>query len=279
MIPLVDTHCHLLAGLDDGPRTAADALEMCRMAWEQGTRAVAATAHLAEQWPDVTPERIRAATRRLASQLDEFGLPLAVYSSAEVMVRPDLEHAWQQDELLSVADRRTYLLIELPPGLFLDLRDMVRGLRELGIRPILAHPERHPELLGDAAMIEELVHLGCLVQISSDSIAENAGWEQTHVLKRWVRRGIVHLVGSDGHSPTDRPPSMAEAYWRIAQWAGPAAADRICSTNGIAVLEGLPLEVPKPPPRRRRWFFRFDKASGFRQAYYPQPGRQPLVSG
>ena len=69
MIPLVDTHCHLLAGLDDGPRTMDDAVRMCRIAWEDGIRAVAATAHLSELWPEVTPARIRAAVDGLRAAL------------------------------------------------------------------------------------------------------------------------------------------------------------------------------------------------------------------
>lgn len=59
MIPLIDMHCHLLAGLDDGPPTDEEALEMCRLACAEGTHMAAATAHQNDHWPDVTPERIR----------------------------------------------------------------------------------------------------------------------------------------------------------------------------------------------------------------------------
>ncbi len=61
MIPLIDIHCHLLAGLDDGPATQEEALAMCRLAYAEGTRMAAATAHQNDHWPDVTPERIRLA--------------------------------------------------------------------------------------------------------------------------------------------------------------------------------------------------------------------------
>lgn len=280
MIPLVDTHCHLLPGLDDGPCTTEEAVAMCRIAWDEGTRVIAATAHVSQRWPDVTPGRIRAATEQLISRLGEVGLPLTVFPAAEVMVRPDLEESWVRGELLSVAGRGAYLLIELPPGLFLDLRDIVRRLGKLGICPILAHPERHPELLYDAGMIEELIHLGCLVQVSSGSITGSQRWEESCALKRWVQRGIVHLIGSDGHSPISRPPRMAEAYRRIALWAGTGAADRICSTSGLTVLQGLPLRIVEPrPPRKKTWFFRFDKSSRLQRARYRIPGRKPLPHG
>ena len=258
MIPLVDTHCHVLAGLDDGPCTTGDAVQMCRLAWQEGTRVIAATAHIAEQWPHVTPDRIRTATKRLIAQLEKRDLPMTIYPSAEVRVQPDLDAIWSRGELLSMADRGTYLLLELPTGVFLDLREIVRRFGELGIRPILAHPERHPELLHDAGVIEELIRLGCLVQVSSSSITDPLRPEDSRALRRWVRRGIVHLIGSDGHSPDSRPPCMAKAYQQIALWAGAGAADRICSINGLAVLEGLPIRVPMPAPaRKKRWFPRF----------------------
>jgi protein-tyrosine phosphatase len=240
-IPLVDIHCHLLAGLDDGPRTLQDALRMCRIAWEDGTRAIAALAHIGPQWPEATPRRILEATRQLAAELDRAGLPLAVFPGAEVMGRPDIEDAWQQGKLLSMADRRSYLLIELPPGVLVDFGDLIRRVARLGVRPILAHPERDPQLLHRAGAIEELLRLGCLVQVSAESITNPPCRADGRAVKRWLRRGIVHLVGSDGHSPGQRPPRMAAAYTRIARWAGIGTADRICSTNGLMVLQGVPL--------------------------------------
>jgi protein-tyrosine phosphatase len=75
MIPLIDMHCHLLAGLDDGPSTQEEALEMCRLAYAEGTRMAAATAHQNEDYPEVTPPRIRSAWERLVQQLRDAGIP------------------------------------------------------------------------------------------------------------------------------------------------------------------------------------------------------------
>jgi protein-tyrosine phosphatase len=253
MTPLVDMHCHLLAGLDDGPRCWDDALAMCRMAHEEGTQMVAATAHQSERWGQVTPERIRAAVKELSGLLRSANVPLAVFPCAEVMARPDLESAWQNGELLTVADRGRYLLVEMPHQVFVDLRPVVRRLRPLGVQVILAHPERNPEWLHEPGAIEEMIGDGCLVQVSSGSITSPQSSADERALRSWFRRGCVHLVGSDGHSPRRRPPHLAEACRRISRWAGRSAADRICFSNGLAVLQGSPLRVPAPRPRR--WFF------------------------
>ncbi len=229
---------------------------MCHVAWKEGIRMIAATAHLGEQWPAVTGERICGATQALAEQLQRYRVPLSVRPAAEVMIRPGLEDLWERGELLGISAQRKYLLTELPGGVFWDFTPLVKELVRRGVRPILAHPERHPELLHDRSTIEGLIDGGCLIQVASASIAEPLTVKDERAMRRWIRDGVVHLVGTDAHSPRRRPPHMAAAHRRIAAWAGIGVADRLCSLNGLMVLEGLPIQVP-PLVRRRRWFWRF----------------------
>jgi protein-tyrosine phosphatase len=196
------------------------------------------------------------------------------------MVVPDLQQQWQQGRLLSVSDGGCYLLIELPhhvekvSGAFfggkantaesrssspkrlltpfpLSLGPLVSRLMQLGVRPILAHPERHAELLHGNGAVDDLIMRGCLVQVSAENITDDRYPELTSGLRSWARRGVIHLIGSDGHNPLRRPPGIAAAYDRLATWAGAAYADRVCSTNGIAILEGLSIQTPRPAKRRR----------------------------
>jgi protein-tyrosine phosphatase len=215
-----------------------------------------ALAHQNERWAAVTPDRIRTAAGHLAGRLRQEGLPLTVFPGAEVMAHTELEAAWRAGDLLSVADRGQFLLVEMPHGLCVDLRPTVQALRTAGVRVLLAHPERHPELLEDSAVLEELVRAGCLVQVSTGSITDPDSRQAGRALRGWFRRGLVHVLGSDGHSPRSRPPRMADAYRQVARWVGTLAADRVASTNGIALLQGLPLKVAAPLPRARSWFGR-----------------------
>lgn len=257
MVPLVDVHVHLLAGLDDGPRTWDDAVAMCRLSCAEGVQMAAATAHQNERWSAVTPDRIREATGQLRQRLREAGVPLTVFPCAEVTARTDLGAAWDEGRLLSVGDRKCYLLLEMPDQVFVDLRPLVGQIRQAGLRPILAHPERQPEVLHEPGPLEELIRAGCLVQVSSRSVTDPRNGADERALRGWFRRGCVHLLGSDGHSPRRRPPRMADAYRRIRRWAGPAVADRVCGANGMAVLQGVPLRVEEPRPPRAWWPLKF----------------------
>jgi len=249
----VDMHCHLLAGLDDGPRTSEEALEMGRIAFAEGTRFVAALAHQNERWAAVTPDVIRKAVGQLAASLRAAAVELTVFPCAEVMAHPDLDALWADGKLLSVGDRGSFLLVEMPHGLFVDLRPAARTLGRRGVRLILAHPERQPELLHESGAIEALIREGCLVQVSSESVTAPKTAADRRALRSWVRRGCVHLIGSDGHSPRKRCPRLAGAYRQITEWAGAAMADRICGTNGTAILSGREPWLPEPKPERR-WF-------------------------
>jgi protein-tyrosine phosphatase len=189
----------------------------------------------------------------LAERLRQAGIGLLVFPSAEVMVHAEIETSWSKGTLLSVADRGQYLLLEMPHDLCVDLRPVALRLRHARVRPILAHPERHEELLHEEGRIEQLIHSGCLVQVSSASITDPPSARARRALKSWFKRGIVHVLGSDGHSVTRRPPRMAAAYRQITRWAGILAADRIGCTNGLAVLQGLPLRIPHPESKRTGW--------------------------
>lgn len=262
MLPLADIHVHLLAAMDDGPQSEEEALAMCKIAYDEGTRLVAATAHQNEHWSEVTPDGIRRGAQKLAQLLREHDLQLSVFPCAEIMAYPDTEEAWKLGKLLSVADRKQFVLIEMPDGIFVDLRSTVDNFRQMGVRVILAHPERHEEFLHDEGLIEEMIRMGCVVQVSAGSVTEPKSHRDASALKSWFKRGVVHAMGSDGHSPRRRAPRLAKAYDQVARWAGAGMADRVFSTNGMAILQGLPVRFSMPEEKKTWWQALMHKVKG-----------------
>ncbi|MGL6097664.1 MAG: tyrosine-protein phosphatase [Fimbriiglobus sp.] len=254
MLPSADTHVHLLAGLDDGPETMDDALAMCRMLVREGTRHATALAHQSDSYPENTPQRLTEAAAKLVARLAEEKIGLTVYPTAEVMISLETADEWKTGKLLSYGGFGKFLLLEQPHGMFLDFRPVARALKPLGVRVVLAHAERYDEMMDDPGMIEECIALGCLVQVTTDGIVNPPSGRRAAVLKDWAKRGIIHLLGSDGHGPVRRAPKMAEGYKTLIRYAGPAAADRIAGIWGPALLQGRPVKVPPPVPRTRTWF-------------------------
>lgn len=256
MTPLADTHVHLLAGLDDGPRTSAVALAMCRMLLDEGVRHAAALAHQNASYPDNSADRLRRATADLAAELAIRQVPLSVYPTGEVMLSPTVVDDWKAGHLLSVGDRGQWLLVEMPHGAFVDALPIAAALRPLGVRLIIAHAERYPELLDDPGLTAQWIAAGCLIQVTANALAEPWDASTEKSLKRWVTGGFVHLLGSDGHGLERRRPVLAAGFQRLVEWVGPSVANRIGSLWGVAVLQGLPVNVPTPAPPTRSWFTR-----------------------
>src|SRR5262249_44107755 len=154
----------------------------------------------------VTPDAIRSTARELGERLQQEGIELEVFPTAEVMADPDLEAAWDAGRLLGVGGHSSYLLVEMPHRVFVDLRPIVGQFRRRRVRIILAHPERHPELLHESGALNPLIAAGCLVQVNAGSVTDPATPADEVALRSWFRRSCVRLLGSDGHSPRRRKP-------------------------------------------------------------------------
>ncbi len=229
---------------------------MCRMLIEEGARHATALAHQNESYPENHADRLRFAANELVAELKVRRLPLSIYPTGEVMLRPTIVDDWQKGELLSVGDRKQWLLVEMPHGLFVDVLPIAAAFRPLGIRLIIAHAERYSQLLNDPGLTARWIEAGCLIQVTAKALAEPWDAEMEKSLKQWVTGGFVHLLGSDGHGIERRRPLLAEGFQRLKQWVGQQSAERIASLWGVAVLQGLPVRVPSPQVTQRSWFTR-----------------------
>jgi protein-tyrosine phosphatase len=193
---VIDLHCHLLPGLDDGAVDLADAVEMARQAVPAGITRICATPHIRHDH-DV---RIYELTDRVALVDDEVaaaGLEVRVLVGGEV-AETIVEHL-TDDELhaVSLGGGGRWILLEPAPGPLSDGLDAaVQQLQERGFRSLIAHPERH---LGHD-MVERLATLvrgGALVQVTAATLAEYPASVGMHLL---AEAGVVHVLGSDAHS-------------------------------------------------------------------------------
>jgi protein-tyrosine phosphatase len=227
---------------------------MCRMLVAEGAAHATALAHQNDDYPDNTPDRMIAAAAALAARLAAKKVPLTLYPTGEVMLSPTTADDWFAGKLLSVANRRNWLLVEMPHGLFVDVLPLAEALRPAGLRLIIAHAERYPELLHDKALTAKWIAAGCLIQVTARAIADPWHDDMERGLRHWLAGGFVHVLGSDGHGIDRRLPHLAAGYRALRKLVGRAAAERVGSHWGIAVLQGLPVNPPSPAPPSRTWF-------------------------
>jgi protein-tyrosine phosphatase len=261
---VVDLHCHILPGVDDGPEDAQGSIDLARGLVQDGVQTVAATPHLRSDHPRVVPRELARRCDDLQGLLGREGVDLRVVPAGEI----DL--VWAHDSsaddlrLASYGQRGTDLLIETPYGPLPPVFDrLLLRLAERGFRLLLAHPERNPSFQRDPARVARLVGQGVLVQVTAASLVGDPERSPTRLLaRRLVLDGMSHVISTDAHGP--RAPG------RAALSMGAAAVDEIAPGYGswmvtdapAAVLRGEPLSAPTVRRDRRRRLFGRERSTG-----------------
>jgi protein-tyrosine phosphatase len=252
---VIDLHCHVLPGIDDGPATIEESLVLARAAAAAGTRVLVATPHVNRRYLN-DAATIAAKVAELNLRLAAEGLGIEVRAGAEIALTRATELDPDELRRLSLGGG-PWLLVEPPfaaaaSGLDILLLDLQRR----GHRIVLAHPERCPAFLRDPQMLRALVGEGILTSITAGSLVGRFGGEVRRFALQLVAEGIVHNVASDAHDRAARPPGIVA---ELAQSELGALAEWWTERVPAAILSGAEIPprplvaLPEPPPRRRRW--------------------------
>ena len=235
----VDVHCHILSGVDDGPATPEETLQLCRALVEDGITTVIATPHELGRYDGRnSAASVRAACTKLQEELTRNGIPLVVKPGADVRVDERIAGLLKMDEILTLGDGRVHLLLELPHETYIDPLMLVRLLVSRGLQPVISHPERHAAIRARLSRVTPWVEQGAVLQVTAGSLlgqfgpdAQAAGW-------RLLEAGVVALVATDAHDTQRRPPCMTQAAAAIEKRLGYAVARLVCVENPLRVLQG-----------------------------------------
>jgi protein-tyrosine phosphatase len=245
---VIDLHCHLLPGLDDGPQSVEESLAMAASALRDGVHTVVATPHMLNGVHENDLDRVRPALEALEKALAREGLPLRLHLGGDVHVTPGMVEAVRSGAAVTIGDGRKYLLLELPaqsvpPG----VKEEIFRLRVHGITPIVTHPERNPSIFRDKEILRELVEMGALAQVTAMSLTGGFGEAVRDVAEVLLKRRLVHVMASDAHSVQDRPPILSRGLEAAAALLGrPDEAERMVTEIPAAILAGEPVEVAEP---------------------------------
>lgn len=254
---MFDVHYHLIFGVDDGPETIEDSLALAEASIAEGVTHIVATPHANGSYPfqpEVNRERLAILNERLAGRLT-LALGCDFNLSYENIV--DLEAHPDRYTINS----KKYLLVEFADyAIPRSIADVFFRIRNMGIVPIITHPERNPMLLADPARLKEWISTGCLIQITSGSLWGHFGSRSKTMALQLIRRKMAHLVASDAHSVQWRPPSMRKAYEFLREEFSENTADRLCVLNPRAVFYGEHLDSEAEDeyvsPHKRGFFAR-----------------------
>lgn len=258
--PLVDIHCHLLPELDDGARNWQEATLMARMAAADGVRTIVATARQLGVYAHNGGDAIRQRTRELNEWLAAEAIDVQVVPGAYAYCEDELADKVRGGEIVTIADQRRHLLLELPPAPFPILDRVLDALDEIGIVAVLAQPERHGLLQRHRHHMERLVDRGCLLQLGADSLFGAFGYQARSFAEWLLRQRFAHFVASDARGTISRRPLLRQAFDFVADLIDEDTAHDLFCHHPAAIVAGMSIAAPRIAPHRRvqaawqRWF-------------------------
>ena len=256
---MVDLHCHILPGIDDGPDSMEESLKMAETAIADGITHVVATPHSSDSY------RFDFATvRRLRDQLQSrIGTRLEIATGCDFHLNPENLASLRKEPRQYCINQRDYLLVEfnevsIPPAMDNTLHDMQLS----GLRLIVTHPERNVILRSRPERLREWVRRGCFVQLTGGALTGGFGLSAQQIALEWIGEGVVHFVASDAHHSQIRPLRLRPAYEKVADQFGEGKARALFQENPRAAFEGqglphIPEVTETATPRRRKRFFFF----------------------
>jgi protein-tyrosine phosphatase len=259
---MVDIHCHILPGLDDGAESLEMALEMAEMAIADGITHVVATPHANAEYP-FSPELVQQRRNEIQDRLGDR-LTLATGCDFHLSFE-NLRDIYNNPGKYTIS-QKNYLLVEfadfaIPP----TIDQTLHQLQLAQISPIITHPERNGLIRAQPERLRRWAHQGCYVQVTAQSLLGRFGQDTRRLVESWLEEDRIHFFASDAHNTTSRPLRLRPAYDLVAKRRGEEVARALFHDNPLAALEGRPLPyVPEPesdeavgarPRRRKRFIF------------------------
>jgi protein-tyrosine phosphatase len=246
---VIDLHSHILPGLDDGPQRDRDSVEMARLAAADGISVVACTPHRGYSY-QTTSATVAAGIAALQPQIDAAGIPLRLVSGLEIAIDRALQ--MDEDELraATLGGNGRWLLIEMPfQGWPLELPNLLTALELRGFSAVIAHPERAQSVQAMPDRMRDIVGRGALLQLTAQSLTGENGPRPLRCAEHLLHVGFAHIIASDMHSPTWRPPGITEGLTAAALMFHAKPDDLRWMVEDIpqAVLDGRDVKAPRLP--------------------------------
>ena len=228
---IVDMHCHVLPGVDDGPETMEDSLEVLAEAQRQGVGAMIVTPHFHPARYKVYASQIADGIGSLEEKMREAGISIQLYPGQECYYFSDLIRQLDNGNVLTMNGTR-YVLVEFDVDvIYSGLRNAVRSLLSNGYFPIIAHYERYHCLRDHEDRLTQLRYDGAMLQMNFDTLLMKDSLFHRNPWRRLLKEGYADFLGSDTHGMNFRPPHIQKAVEWVQAEADSWMAETILQRN------------------------------------------------
>lgn len=224
---MIDLHCHLLPGVDDGAQSLDEALELARLAVADGIQLAVLTPHVHPGRYENRLAGLQASFADFRRALAEASIPLDVRLGGEVRLGIESLEWLLDGEVPFIGEQDGYriLLLELPHQTIpVGTQQFVEKLYGMRIRPLIAHPERNKAVMAQPERLVPLLDAGCWLQLTAGSLAGRFGETAVNTARAILENGWAHVLATDAHNRSHRPPWLAEGMLAAARIVGDTLA-------------------------------------------------------
>lgn len=236
---MIDIHTHILPGIDDGPQSIQESIEILRKAADGGVKAIVATPHVLELPSENYWQRVSDTFNCVKEAVEWENISIEVILGAEVFISPDLPQTIKKNKWLTINNGNNYVLLELPVQEIPSFTDQtIFELLVRGIVPIVSHPERYLEIQNDTNKLFKLVKKGALTQLNSGSLRGKYGKKVQKTAKTLLARNLIHMIGSDVHSVPNGPYSLSQGVNLAGDIVGAKTAKKMVTSTPAKIING-----------------------------------------
>jgi len=247
-LEMIDLHCHLLPGIDDGSPNLDTTLEMARIAVDDGISTIFCTPHIYPGLYDNRGPDIKRRVDALRLVLGDQSIKLSLNFGADVHLVPEVLEGLSTGRIPTLGGSR-YLLLEpahtVRPPRFLE---SVFAPQARGFVPVITHPERLTWADEHYTDFLQLARSGCWLQITAGALLGTFGKRAQMLAERLTGDGWTAVIASDAHTTQRRAPRLSQAHLRAAQLVGSDEAKRCVYDRPLAIVNNSPAGTVHPPP-------------------------------
>lgn len=211
---IVDLHCHILPGIDDGSQSLEDSIALANEAVKDGVTHILVTPHHLDNKYVNHRSDVERLVKNFQAELDSRQIPLKIFPGQEVHINGELVQKY--DDLLGVDLKKKYMLLEFPhSNVPAYAEKMIFELLKLGTTPIIVHPERNKEIQKNTDILYKFIQQGALAQVTATSYIGGFGDDVAKLSQKFVAHNLVQIVASDAHAMRDRDFVLSEALSQI----------------------------------------------------------------
>ena len=233
---MIDIHTHLIPNVDDGAKSVEVAFKTFEEAKKAGFTDIILTSHYIPEYNETKKEELNFWKENLQEIKKKKNSELKLHSGMEVYISENVNELIEEGRLLTLANSK-YILMELPMSTTVNyLEYVIYYLESIGLKLIIAHPERYTNVQKKTELVKEYIEKGCLMQCNYGSILGKYGKEAKDTIKYLLKNNLVHFIATDCHNSGGIYLEVPKALKKIEKIVGAKKIHEITTLNQRKII-------------------------------------------